>query len=88
MKRRRKRFKDPVTGDELTLGKHISWMIQGIIQRAYTAHRPISRGSRSNVPPEPALVLLGLSALLELSNRRQLARQSVHRSAVLLEPAQ
>lgn len=33
MKRRRKGFKDPVTGDELTLGEYVSWMIQGVIRR-------------------------------------------------------
>ncbi len=29
----KKQYHDPVTGDTLTLGEHISWMIQSIIRR-------------------------------------------------------
>lgn len=27
------RFRDPVTGDELTLGEEVSWVLQGVIRR-------------------------------------------------------
>lgn len=29
----RKQYHDPVTGDELSLGEHVSWMIQAVIRR-------------------------------------------------------
>jgi hypothetical protein len=31
--RRPHRFRDPVTGDELTLGEEVSWVLQGVIRR-------------------------------------------------------